>query len=123
MCACVFTSVSIYFPLSVSRIWHETLFKRNVTGLFSVFSFSLARCLTNGKEQCMLHNLIIAVSRIIGFIAAQRNLYSTKCNQTRSLFELGSLCLFTMTISITSIAPYVRIYVCICLYVYVCMFV
>ena len=46
----------------------RSIFKRNLTGLNSEFSFSLTSCLTKAEELSLSYYLPIAGGRIIGFI-------------------------------------------------------
>ena len=48
------------------------IFKRNLTGLNSEFSFSLTSCLTKAEEPSLSYYLPITGGRIIGFIPSPR---------------------------------------------------
>ena len=62
----------------------RSIFKWNLTGLNSEFSFSLSSCLTKAEEPSLLYYLPIAGERIIGFIPFPRVLVLWKMQSVSS---------------------------------------
>ena len=69
-----FLDLMILFTNPSARAGYDTrsIFKRNLTGLNSQFSFSLTSCLTKAEEPSLSYYLPIAGGRIIGFIPFPR---------------------------------------------------
>ena len=76
-------------------------FKRSLTGLTLELYFSKTGCHTKVKESSLLYYLSIAGERIVGFMPFPRVLVQWEMQTHLSGFELGSLCPFPMTITIT----------------------
>ena len=68
----IYNSLTIFTNPS-ARVGYDTrsIFKRSLTGLNSVFSFSETSCLTKAEEPSLPYYLPIAGGRIIGFIPFQ----------------------------------------------------
>ena len=65
-------SIIINNPSARAGCDARSIFKRNLTGLKSEFSFSLTSCLTEAEESSLPYYLPIAGGRIIGFIPFPR---------------------------------------------------
>ena len=140
VCVCLLMCISVsvcdyaYLPNPSARAGYDTrsIFKRSLTGLNSECSFSLTSCLTKVEEPSLPYYLPIAGGRIIGFIPLPRVLV---------LYEMQSVSsrIWTPRVAVsisyddnpytkgTSVYEYecvfVRVYICLCVYVCMCFFV
>ena len=76
----------IMFTNPSARAGYDTrsIFKQSLTGLNSVFSFSMTSCHTNAEELSLSYYLPIAGGRIIGFIPSPRVLVQCEMQSVSS---------------------------------------
>ena len=84
-------------------MWHKVNFKRSLTGLDSVFSFSWTSCFTKALEHSLSYYLPRAGGKIIGFIPFPRVLVLWEIQSVSS--RIWTRVAVSITITITPRAP------------------